>query len=1279
MGSATSMTEPTTTTPVTTEAPAPAAPTAPVTTGEGGVLGNITNSLADQISSGTKGAVSSVTVAKATPFLMGGVGALAGTWLIEPATKIGKMAFSGLRSLVTGFGKFEKIPGIGFLFKGAGEALDTIGDYAGNALPVLGGVLGYKLFEAQSRTPFSPAVNLGRIGRDPTVEKVVVTTPDTRPSTTVHIPQPAKEQDLTPEIKLAAEVAAGRSKPTIPQALASRLTLQEEKKYEQAQVLETYLQHELQVYEHNKKFAKSTAFDREHDTITGLGLSYSESRHNLIMTYGLTDDEVKGFLPQSPVLRETLYAKGDHQPHAAFTPLTQVQWTQNGPLADFARAFQNTYGQGLKTVDDGKGKQVALPFDEMSTSQQLEFLDKALRFAKDRKKAILEDLEYNAQHQSYSVSLNSNSLLATNGIFNYMEMHNGPFEKVYGMTAYEEAIYDPRTEVGMRQDYTPAPPKRFFLKMVPGSQNQEDLVGITTVKATELPLYAIPRSVEHDFIMSIDGVGPNLTGDQGPTQIIPYLPFSTIRVPFLTDNSSHDQYDNCDVSLGKLDGITVRGHGNYAKASFTSEENGNPNNLMALFSQWQQALQAHHEEMGKAVEAYTHQTEEFIKVKKELLKKSGLALISSRMENEIETLRIVDTRTGIRYQLHVDQETHQITEFSSNGKDFHAFSMHMPYKADNAQSVFTSLPAVIKMAEPVVLKEQKKSARETSKIDILERSELPAVEGKPPIYSMVIQDTTPLPPGKKPSQFRITYNANGEILELQVKEPGREKFENTSASNSLHNKIKHAREAQHRKLQGYPREGDKLLLEGQLDFDATHPGVSSRALIDAYTREMGLVRERLRPAPDIQQQRQKEANAAGLDILETGVGTYKLGDKEIDSPYVIVRALDDQKKPTGQTYKIYYNEFTQSITRVERKDKDSDPFQQVDMAAASTSFGPDPKPAAFVATLKTYLEADQKKQKQDAVAALTPADLTRDLVQKKHHGVSAVKFLKPSLMDPSKTDTYLDVGYLSAEGKPDDSKTKFKIELKENGQVKQVYPAPVDKKQREYYKKASSQVLAEMPDLAFDSNHVDEAKLRQLLDKIEARVPAIMAAPPAKIDPDVAVQIQLQQLEANLTAVMPTFRKAAAPAKINKGDDEKVAYLEIFSSTPFGEPDETKPQYRIFHDENGSVRAIQIKTTEGYICNGALNEVLIKLQMKEAATNCVTLPLNDPEKLKATIGMVMENVDDVTKERTMESHTSAVIDSAALGAILSTCGVNPATTTFLPFLPQPTTGQPRKK
>ncbi len=1227
----------------------------PITSGNGGTFGNLTNTLADSIEAQSKGAVSSVTVAKATPWIAGGLGALTGYLLLDPAVKLSKMAFGGLKTLVTGFGAFEKIPLVGGLFKGIGEAMDTVGGYAGNAVPLLAGVLGYKAFQAQDRLPLTPSSNIGRVGHVTTTQKLILTTPDLRRATELELPEPPPPVTRSPAVVAKVqEIAELPSPPGITQAVAARAKIQATgNKDNLDSVMQEYLSQEMQIYEDNREFARFTARDRERDTVNHMGDLFKQGQKDMMQNYGLSATEAAAFIPQSPLLRGTIYANGDHHIQAGFSPLDDINYLNKGPLADFGREFQRTYGEGLIPVNDGSDKQATKSFDLMTTSQQFEFLSQALAFAKKRKKEILKELEYNAQQQGSWSSVNGSSYFATNGSFNYMDMRNGPSDTFATVRAYNELTYDPRTELSARQDYTPAPPSQFTLKVVPRGKDWMP----TEFVSTELPPYAILRSNEHAFLMKVDGVGKDLQGELW----VPLNPLSS--------GSSHDQYDNREISLGKLDGVTVRGEGNGASARFIYAENGTGTNLNRVFEQWQKDLQAHHEELGKGVAGYNKDREFFINVKMKLLKDTGIALLGINTESPASNvMSVADTQSGIRYQLRVDTQTNQIIEYSSNGAPFQKFASPAAFAPSQPDSLGTAIFTAVAAAEPTILAQQKKAALKNNKLEIVERGNLPPVADHPPGHFIVMQEAVSAPGGEAPPQFRLDYNANGDITGMTVKQAGKAKFETTPVARSLLNKILQTKGNQDLINLGITPK-DPAQLTPQLTFSATDPGASMQAVMQAYTAEIPLLRQRVRPAPpaaDKQEKRKEEALGAGVAILETGVAAIvPNGQKtDIDSLYVVAQMLDDKKQPTGQTYKIYYNEASGFVTRVERKEKATDSFKQVDKAPST--FGIDLKPASFAASLKEFLTADKREQEHHRLMSLTPADMARQFTEKQK-GLSAVAVREPSLLDPSKENTSLDVVSLRPDAKTDDTKAKFKIGLNSEGSIITLRATAADPAQKAAYKKAAQviqQELSESP-VMLDPNKVDYTQLRKVVDKVEAYAQLVLLNKEPEPDYEKLRLHEHQMHEVaekakEVDAQLPIYEKVAIQEEYNSVTKDKAAYIRVFTAGPDGKPDAAKPELKLFHDDKGSVVAVLMKKPgeKDFLCTEACQITTIQLQIEEAEKSRPTIPMGesdaDREKLKNTARAIADDVVNFSQKRNTAMKGNDILNAALVAFAAST-------------------------
>ncbi len=111
---------------------------------------NITGKLSgatDAVAKGASGVLDENTTKGIMPWLAGGLATIAGMLLLEPINWAVKGAFKLLRNVVTLGGLLEDIPVIGGLFKALGDAIDTVGEYAGYVVPAIAGFIGYKAFQ----------------------------------------------------------------------------------------------------------------------------------------------------------------------------------------------------------------------------------------------------------------------------------------------------------------------------------------------------------------------------------------------------------------------------------------------------------------------------------------------------------------------------------------------------------------------------------------------------------------------------------------------------------------------------------------------------------------------------------------------------------------------------------------------------------------------------------------------------------------------------------------------------------------------------------------------------------------------------------------------------------------------------------------------------------------------------------------------------------------------------------------------------------------------------
>jgi hypothetical protein len=335
-------------------------------------------------------------VLEALPYLASGAVGIGAILLNEPLGKAGKWVFSKLKWVVTGGGTeekegfLEKIPVVGYLFKGAGWVLDKLGDWSGYILGGLAALFTFKVFQNRGREPDSNIdTGTSRVG---TVTPVIpLTTPA---GTTINAP---------------AGIPPGPPAPSVPAGVnaddiegLTRTAEEALRRGDQAMLtaINAVRGRNNEVFE-NRVFA-GYSFLRFNGLDVGQTLSTGsngqqaqmeevERRLNAagtpivmgarrqvieqLMETRLTAVEAASMVPEAPRL--------------TLTPIRDVSVTAD--VAAFAVAFQNTYG------NDGGLPNTAAPelrngggiaFARMNLSQKREFLRHAIAYSARRYREI---------------------------------------------------------------------------------------------------------------------------------------------------------------------------------------------------------------------------------------------------------------------------------------------------------------------------------------------------------------------------------------------------------------------------------------------------------------------------------------------------------------------------------------------------------------------------------------------------------------------------------------------------------------------------------------------------------------------------------------------------------------------------------------------------------------------------------------------------------------------------------------------------------------------------
>lgn len=376
-----------------------------------GAFGKATDMAAESIHEGTEGGIHREHVKTGMPIAAAIGTGLLGMVLIEPLTTGGKWLMSGARAVVTGGGYLEKIPVVGKVFSGLGWATDKIGEYSGWAFSGVASLLAYKAFMPSvqyydapdnENTPNSGtgAVPQPSIRHSMSVHRHDAILPETTQDVPVS-PQPVPPVEVAPHELPTPELDEARTM-TYAQLRERRSGYLAENIFERQEVYRRLMQAQNQEFENRVQFIKDA---REFE-----GTPTSNSPRNQMVSalhdrIGLTEDESQALIVRAPDLRVTVYSGSDEtQDHNGGNGISaDGNFPQS--LVDFAHSFEDTYGKGYiwvahrdgsgwqtQTRVDGKEidpetrlpKKWGIAFDEMSVTQKVEYLEKAIDFTRKR-------------------------------------------------------------------------------------------------------------------------------------------------------------------------------------------------------------------------------------------------------------------------------------------------------------------------------------------------------------------------------------------------------------------------------------------------------------------------------------------------------------------------------------------------------------------------------------------------------------------------------------------------------------------------------------------------------------------------------------------------------------------------------------------------------------------------------------------------------------------------------------------------------------------------------
>lgn len=321
------------------------------------------------------------------PIATGGISAAIGLLLLKPAHWISEKLFGAAKDIVTGFGYLPKIPVIGKVFEWLGKGIETVGKYAGYIAPAIAGVIGYSMFKTPpkgevSKTPYD---RIGRVGMAPVMAEVKVQPAKGEVITTQQVPvkpaaAPAVSQESADIVKEAG--LKDVSEQSFLTVIGHRAEALKENKKTLELALGEYLGNQNQRMENALKFLDATkTFEKD------------GARKEIVAAMqkmGMSPEEAEKFVPTPPDIQATVFPDGTN-----FTK----------KLVDFAKKFDNFYKDSYDTMRLKQNGQLVFEidrienpssmqarkevpktsrFDNMSYTQQEEFIAKALAFTQER-------------------------------------------------------------------------------------------------------------------------------------------------------------------------------------------------------------------------------------------------------------------------------------------------------------------------------------------------------------------------------------------------------------------------------------------------------------------------------------------------------------------------------------------------------------------------------------------------------------------------------------------------------------------------------------------------------------------------------------------------------------------------------------------------------------------------------------------------------------------------------------------------------------------------------
>ena len=336
-------------------------------------------------------------VRNAAPIAVAGVAGLVGLYLLEPIQKGTDFIFGGIGKLV------GKIPLIGDVLE---EAISGIGTVVGYALPAVGALIGYKMFESDSVAKMDEAVigdrhGTSRVGRDPKINQIVVN------GHTTNLVEPHASDDLSAKDKMTPEENAKISTNGFDKLSeyerTKRMGSFQAGEEEFKELLRKYSGQQNQIYEDRRLVVERVA-EAENET----------PRKNLVRglqkTLGMNALDAQTLVPDG---RKDMKGLTTH----IYPNQTEGYKDIPQPLRKFGTDFIYLYANELdsavindgtrkgekifsfKDQIDGKEKTIGigsdkLLFDQLTITQKMEFLDKAMAYVAERNNF------YNDRHQT---------------------------------------------------------------------------------------------------------------------------------------------------------------------------------------------------------------------------------------------------------------------------------------------------------------------------------------------------------------------------------------------------------------------------------------------------------------------------------------------------------------------------------------------------------------------------------------------------------------------------------------------------------------------------------------------------------------------------------------------------------------------------------------------------------------------------------------------------------------------------------------------------------------